>query len=273
MGGAGRARRSARPAVRRPGADWATLNRPINYLLAATASASSPPGRGYLLPDFPGWWRPTAHLPGPRMCVARPSRRTTPSTPTAIAINAEVGLTLSVVKWEANRVRPSQHPEPAGNSRQDRVEYITTTCTWTACGQPPSTPIWTASPTSSTEWRDALDWLGVQYYFRAGVTGSPGLIPALGPPLASATSTSRRACRSRTRPGGCPTWATSSMPPACIASWWRWGALAGLPLTVTGGHRYPRRRAAGRERHADAGADPARPGLPAWTCAATTTGR
>jgi hypothetical protein len=30
------------------------------------------------------------------------------------------------------------------------------------------------------EWQGALDWLGVQYYFRAGVTGTPGLIPSLG---------------------------------------------------------------------------------------------
>ena len=30
------------------------------------------------------------------------------------------------------------------------------------------------------DWRGTLDWLGVQYYFRAGVTGSPGLIPQLG---------------------------------------------------------------------------------------------
>ncbi|MEZ4470185.1 MAG: hypothetical protein R3F60_05150 [bacterium] len=53
VGGAGRARRSARPAVRRPGADWATLNEPINYLLASYGIGIFPPGRGYLLPDFP----------------------------------------------------------------------------------------------------------------------------------------------------------------------------------------------------------------------------
>ena len=29
------------------------------------------------------------------------------------------------------------------------------------------------------EWKGKLDWIGVQYYFRAGVTGSPGIIPVL----------------------------------------------------------------------------------------------
>src|SRR5262249_36881477 len=30
------------------------------------------------------------------------------------------------------------------------------------------------------EWKGTLDWLGVQYYARAGVTGTPGLIPFPG---------------------------------------------------------------------------------------------
>ncbi len=28
-------------------------------------------------------------------------------------------------------------------------------------------------------WKDTLDWLGVQYYFRSGVTGNNGLVPVL----------------------------------------------------------------------------------------------
>src|SRR5262249_30876539 len=33
---------------------------------------------------------------------------------------------------------------------------------------------------SHPEWKNTLDWLGVQYYFRAGVTSSPALLPILG---------------------------------------------------------------------------------------------
>ncbi|MCB9544710.1 MAG: family 1 glycosylhydrolase [Myxococcales bacterium] len=160
--------------------DWCTLNEPINYLLASYGIGIFPPGRGYLLPDFPRLVAAYRTYLAAHVAVYRAIKENDTFDADGDGINAEVGLTLSVVKWEASRMgMPSE--APADVAARDRVEYIyhylyvdslrTGSFDTDLDGQPDE---------QHPEWRGALDWLGVQYYFRAGVTGSPGLIPALG---------------------------------------------------------------------------------------------
>jgi beta-glucosidase len=160
--------------------DWCTLNEPINYLLASYGIGVFPPGRSHLLSDFPRMINAYRHYLAAHVAVYRAIKENDTVDADGDGINAEVGLTLSVAKWEASqRNRPSE--ASADVLARNRVEYIyhylyvdslrTGTFDANLDGIPEE---------QHPEWQGALDWLGVQYYFRAGVTGTPGLIPSLG---------------------------------------------------------------------------------------------
>lgn len=158
--------------------DWATLNEPVNYLLASYGIGTFPPGKAKLftMPDFMAVVRDylAAHA---AMYAAIKEADTIDADGDGVAAN--VGMTLSVVKWEAARDNaPSDDPEDTG--ALDRLVYafhhlVPDSITkgnfdFDLDGTPEE-----AHP----DWANTLDWLGVQYYMRAGVTGKNGLIPVL----------------------------------------------------------------------------------------------
>jgi beta-glucosidase len=95
-------------------------------------------------------------------------------------VAARVGMSLAVVDWEpARNNKPSTNPEDI--AARDRLVYISdylfadsvlrggfdADLDGTADEQHP-------------EWAGTLDWLGLQYYFRAGVTGAIAGFPGVG---------------------------------------------------------------------------------------------
>lgn len=156
--------------------DWGTLNEPVNYLLAAYGTGSYPPGRATL-------FQPTAFAAVVRDYIAAHAAmyHAIKLNDTADAdgdgIAAEVGLSLSVVDWEPARGnKPSTNPDDI--AARDRLVYLfhyqfadavrtggfDANLDGTVDEQHP-------------EWAGTLDWLGLQYYFRAGVTAEPALLP------------------------------------------------------------------------------------------------
>jgi beta-glucosidase len=92
-------------------------------------------------------------------------------------IAASVGLSLSVADWEPSRDnRPSTNPDDV--AARDRLLYlfhylfadaVTTGALDTNLDGTPDE--------QHPEWAGTADWLGLQYYFRAGVTAATALIP------------------------------------------------------------------------------------------------
>src|SRR5690606_265710 len=94
-------------------------------------------------------------------------------------VNAEVGLTLSVADWvPARNNRPSDHEDDVAAAERTRYVYhflfadavLDGTFDADFDGEPDET---------HSEWAGTLDWLGIQYYFRAGVTGRTALVPGI----------------------------------------------------------------------------------------------
>lgn len=160
--------------------EWGTLNEPVNYLLAAYGIGQFPPGRltiSAILTDFVPVVRDylTAHA---RMYDAIKAADTVDADGDGVA--AAVGLTLSVADWQAAGDNlPSTDPRDL--AARDRLTYLYHYLAIDALtagmfdanldGTPDE-----AQPT----WANKLDWLGVQYYFRTGVTGQSQAIRELG---------------------------------------------------------------------------------------------
>ena len=162
--------------------EWGTLNEPVNYLLAAYGIGYFPPGKTSifseksLLEQFVPVVRDyvSAHA---AMYKAIKAADTIDADGDGVAAN--VGLTLSVAKWEPARFNEvSEDPEDV--TARDRVVYVyhhllvDSLRNGTFDANLDGTP-----DEDQPDWKGTLDWLGVQYYFRTGVTGNNGLVPVL----------------------------------------------------------------------------------------------
>ncbi|HZJ64763.1 MAG TPA: family 1 glycosylhydrolase [Kofleriaceae bacterium] len=160
--------------------DWGTLNEPINYLLAAYGIGSYPPGKstiGQITTAFVAVVRDyiTAHA---EMYKAIQTNDTIDADGDGIA--AEIGLSLSVADWEPARDNKLS-TDPADIAARDRLVYlfhylfvdalVHGTLDTNLDGMPDEL---------HPDWIRTLDWLGLQYYFRGGVTGAAQLIPSTG---------------------------------------------------------------------------------------------
>ncbi|MEZ4402832.1 MAG: family 1 glycosylhydrolase [Kofleriaceae bacterium] len=160
--------------------EWGTLNEPINYLLAAYGIGVFPPGRNTitaLFTDFVPVVRDylSAHA---AMYAAIKANDTIDADGDGVA--AAVGLTLSVADWEASAGN-APSTAPADLAARDKVTYLYHYLAVDALTQGGFDPdldgvLDEPHPT----WRGTVDWLGVQYYFRAGVTAQTQAIRALG---------------------------------------------------------------------------------------------
>ena len=158
--------------------EWGTVNEPINYLFAAYGVGSFPPGKNSLLTlqtDFVPVVRDylAAHA---KMYDAIKANDTVDADGDGVA--AVVGLSLSVADWEPSRQDISSINADDLAAR-DRLVYlfhylfIDSIVNGTFDADLDGTP-----DEQHPEWAGRIDWLGLQYYFRAGVTGANPLLPA-----------------------------------------------------------------------------------------------
>jgi len=159
--------------------EWATLNEPVNYLLASYGIGTFPPGKMLLfdlLTDFVPVVRDylSAHA---AMYAAVKAGDTVDAD--GDGSPADVGLTLAVAKW----VPAADHEisdDPVDVEAFEKVQYVFHYLVVQALTEGRFDPDLDGTlDEDQPAWRDTLDWLGVQYYFRAGVTGQFALIPVL----------------------------------------------------------------------------------------------
>jgi beta-glucosidase len=236
------------------------VNEPINYLLAGDGIGNFPPGRvtlGQLATDFVPVVRDyiAAHA---AMYKAIKANDTIDADGDGIA--AEVGLSLSVADWEPSRANQPSH-DPDDVAARDRLVYLFHYLFVDAIVHGAfDTDLDGLADEQHPEWAGTLDWLGLQYYFRAGVSADRPVL--LGLALCSGGFDPGRACR----PG------STYCVPRMGRGLDRWrqragrvrGRFPGLPLVVTGPasrpmSQAPRRnmvRCSSRSRVCDGGVDP-----------------
>ncbi len=159
--------------------EWATVNEPVNYLLASYGAGQFPPGlmsifsplekfvpvaRGYLL----------GHA---AMYKAVKAADTQDADGDGSA--ADVGLTLSVADWiPARNNEISDHPDDV--RARDNLVYLFHYLFVDAIRSGKFDADFDGSlEEDRPEIKGTIDWLGVQYYFRGGVTGNKPLIPVV----------------------------------------------------------------------------------------------
>jgi beta-glucosidase len=171
--------------------EWGTINEPVNYLFAAYGAGQFPPGRSWALADAPLFLETVKTFVDAHAAMYRAIRENdTVDADDADGVTASVGLPLSVANWVPTRGgRPST--DPADVAAAERLvfvyHYLIPDALLDGRWDPDLDPR-TDDVESHPEWMGTIDWLGVQYYFRAGVTSRPALLSLLGatpcvPPL------------------------------------------------------------------------------------------
>jgi beta-glucosidase len=157
--------------------EWGTLNEPINYLLAAYGIGSFPPGKVTISNVA------AAFIPAVRDYIAahaamyKAIRGADAIDADGDGVAATVGLSMSVADWRPSRThKPSTHPDDV--AARDRLVYVFHHVFVDSVLGGTFDPDLDGAPDEQhPEWAGTLDWLGLQYYFRAGVTGERALIP------------------------------------------------------------------------------------------------
>ena len=160
--------------------EWGTFNEPVNYLLAAYGIGTFPPGKSLLF-DVLGDFVPVVRdYISEHAAIYRAIKEADTVDADGDGQAASVGLSLSIGDFEPARDNePSSDPEDT--SARDRLVYVYHYLVVDSllAGRFDADLDGELDEEQPT-WAGTIDWLGVQYYFRAGVTGKNGLVPVLG---------------------------------------------------------------------------------------------
>jgi beta-glucosidase len=159
--------------------DWGTVNEPINYLMASHGVGVFPPGKLDIF-NFADELIPTIRdylLAHAAMYHAIKEFDTIDADGDGVA--ASVGLTLNVVQWVPARDNVlSENPDDI--AARDRLNYAYAYLIPESIRGGSFDADLDGTPDEELpELEGTMDWLGVQYYIRAGVTAEPGLVPLL----------------------------------------------------------------------------------------------
>jgi beta-glucosidase/6-phospho-beta-glucosidase/beta-galactosidase len=159
--------------------EWGTLNEPVNYLLAAYGIASFPPGKQYLFDLLTRFVPVVRDYIDEHVAAYRALKEADTVDADGDGTAASVGVSLSVGDFQPARDNePSTDPEDV--AARDRLLWVYHYLFVEALRQGGFDPDLDGTlDEDQPDWQGSLDWLGVQYYFRAGVTGKNGVVPEL----------------------------------------------------------------------------------------------
>jgi beta-glucosidase/6-phospho-beta-glucosidase/beta-galactosidase len=152
--------------------EWGTLNEPINYLVASYGIGYFPPGKTLIFDLVEKFMPVVRDYLNAHAAMYAAIKQAVPE--------ASVGLALSVAQWiPARDGEVSNDPEDV--AARDRLVYVYHHLLVEALRAGKfDTDLDGTLDEEQPSWKGTLDWLGVQYYFRAGVTGKNGLLPVVG---------------------------------------------------------------------------------------------
>jgi beta-glucosidase len=158
---------------------WATVNEPVNYLLASYGVGVFPPGRNLLLPDFDGFMSVVRNYIRAHVAIYDALAETDTIDATGDGVAASIGFTLSVAEWAPARDNlPSEHPDDLAAAERVKWAYHYLFVESLLQGRFDST-LDMELDEAHPDWTGKLDWLGVQYYSRNGVSADRALIPGV----------------------------------------------------------------------------------------------
>ncbi len=159
--------------------DWATVNEPINYLLAAYGAGTYPPGKLDINDITGSFMNALRNYLAAHAAMYNAIKAADTIDADGDGIAASVGFTKEAAEWVAasdGAVSTASIDAKARESILWVYQYLFVE----ALRQGGLNPMLTGTITEPhPEWKNTLDWLGVQYYFRAGVTGFPADIPTV----------------------------------------------------------------------------------------------
>lgn len=159
--------------------DWATFNEPVNYLLASYGIGQFPPGRTLLLADFGAVITVVRNILRAHVAMYDAIKEADRIDADGDGVAANVGLTLNVAEWLPSHANaPSTRPEDIAAAERIRYVYHHVVPDSLLFGGFDADLDQTREE-SHPDWTGKLDWLGVQYYSRQGVSAEPPLIPVL----------------------------------------------------------------------------------------------
>ena len=157
--------------------DWATINEPINYFVASYGAGVFPPGKRLLLSAPDAFVQVIRNVAIAHTAVYQAIKANDTVDADGDGHAAHVGMTLSIARWAPARDNlPSDNPEDV--EATNRVAYVYHFLIPEALQRGAFDPALDQSFSEPhPEWAGTLDWLGLQYYFRAGVTGQVKILP------------------------------------------------------------------------------------------------
>lgn len=158
--------------------EWGTLNEPVNYMLAAYGLQVFPPGKNGILFGIEDVLLAAIRNFISGHAAAYDAIKVADTIDAdGDGVAAAVGLTKGAIEWVP--ARDNQVSDLAEDlAAKDRIDYVTNFLFVDAIVQGAFDPQLDGElDEAHPEWEGKLDWLGVQYYFRGGVTAEPGLIP------------------------------------------------------------------------------------------------
>ncbi len=159
--------------------DWATINEPINYMMASHGVGAFPPGKVEIF-DFEDKLMPAIRdyvLAHAAVYDAIKTYDTVDADGDGIAAN--VGLTLNVVDWvPARQNMVSDDPEDVAAAERVYAAYTYLLPEAITQGRF-DMDLDGEFELELPEIQGTMDWMGIQYYLRAGVTAETGIMPLL----------------------------------------------------------------------------------------------
>jgi beta-glucosidase len=163
--------------------DWATLNEPVNYLIASYGAGIFPPGKHDFLEDPTGRFvNAIRNYVAAHAAMYKAIKAADTIDADGDGVAASVGLTKEAAEWVASHGGALTTNTNDVNART-RVEWLYQYMFVEAIRQGGlDSKLSGTIDEPHPEWKGTLDWLGVQYYFRGGVTSYPAIFP---PPISA----------------------------------------------------------------------------------------
>lgn len=161
--------------------EWGTFNEPVNYLFAAYGAGRFPPGRTWALSDPALFLQVVETFLDAHAAAYHAIHERDTIDADGDGVAAAVGIPLSVANWVPTRSgRPSERAEDvlAAERLIFAYHYAVPDALLDGAWDPDLDPE-TTEREPRPAWGGTLDWLGLQYYFRAGVTARPALLSIL----------------------------------------------------------------------------------------------
>jgi beta-glucosidase len=160
--------------------EWGTVNEPFVWMFAAYGVGYFPPGKNSLS-DLTQLVAPLRDYIAAQAAMYHAIKANDTIDADGDGVAAAVGFSMSVADWEPSRKnKPSQDAEDI--AAQQKLLYLFHYMFVDAAVSGAFDTNFDGVPDEMhPEWVGTIDWLGLQYYMRAGVTGDRGLLLGITP--------------------------------------------------------------------------------------------